>query len=102
MKIAVAGLGYVGMSNAVLLTQHNEVVDTTVIFLRRDGSSIGEAYRIRRNSSRLSKLDLRHEEVEICHVPAQGSLGSMVALGLGPATTTERAFASDDQLAFAQ
>ena len=59
MKIAVAGLGYVGMSNAVLLTQHNEVVDTTVIFLRRDGSSIGEAYRIRRNSSRLSKLVVR-------------------------------------------
>ena len=102
MKIAVAGLGYVGMSNAVLLTQHNEVVDTTVIFLRRDGSSIGEAYRIRRNSSRLSKLDLRHEGVKISHVPAQVSLGSMVALGLGPATTTERAFASDDQLAFAQ
>ena len=69
--------------------------------LRRDSSSIGQTC-IRLNSSRLSKLDLRHEEVEICHVPAQGSLGSMVALGLGPATTTERAFASDDQLAFAQ
>lgn len=69
--------------------------------LRCESSSIGEA-RISLNNSRLSKLDCRHEEVEISHDPTQGSLGPMVALGLGPAATTEHAFASDDQLAFAQ
>ena len=31
MKIAVAGMGYVGLSNAVLLAQHNQVVSVDVV-----------------------------------------------------------------------
>ncbi|MFY0312715.1 nucleotide sugar dehydrogenase [Leisingera sp. D0M16] len=34
MKIAVAGLGYVGLSNAVLLAQHNDVVATDISKMR--------------------------------------------------------------------
>ena len=36
MKIVVVGLGYVGLSNAVLLAQHNEVIGVDLVQDRVD------------------------------------------------------------------
>jgi len=68
MKIAIAGTGYVGLSNAVLLAQHNEVVAIDIVpkkveMLNRKQSTIEDAeiedYLKRRTLNLKATLDKR-------------------------------------------
>jgi UDPglucose 6-dehydrogenase len=58
MKIAIAGTGYVGLSNAILLAQHNEVVALDIVAYKVD--------MINRKQSPIDDADIQHY---IAHKP---------------------------------
>ena len=60
MKIVVVGLGYVGLSNAVLLAQHNEVIGVDISQERVDMLNARKSYIIDAELSQyLAKKDLK-------------------------------------------
>ena len=82
MKIAIAGTGYVGLSNAVLLAQHNEVValdiiDEKVDMLNRKESPI-EDYLAYITFNIRAKLSKQEADVKAAHQIA-GNIGDIVS-----------------------
>jgi UDPglucose 6-dehydrogenase len=43
MKVAIAGTGYVGLSNAMLLAQHNEVVAVDIVSEKIELLNLGKS-----------------------------------------------------------
>mgnify|MGYP002659638690 CR=1 FL=1 len=81
MKIAIAGTGYVGLSNAILLAQHHEVTAVDVIpekvdMVNRRESPIADAYiedyLKHKNLSLTATLDgdSAYREAELIIIPA--------------------------------
>ena len=79
MKIAIAGCGYVGLSMAVLLAQHNEVVAYDI--------SVGKVEDLNRKISPIKDADIEHylktQPLKLTLPPESGSHNEMHNLVYG-------------------
>jgi UDPglucose 6-dehydrogenase len=87
MKIAITGTGYVDLSSAMLLAQHNEVVALDIISekidqLNRKESPIADAGMIRDFSDKIVSRDLfgRDSYKKILVTSAAGFIGSSFSI----------------------
>ncbi|TAM09473.1 MAG: nucleotide sugar dehydrogenase [Nevskiaceae bacterium] len=60
MKIAIAGVGYVGLSNAMLLAQHNEVIALDVVAEKVERLNRGESPIVDTEISQYLRRDTTH------------------------------------------